>query len=687
MATNGTPYGIEDIRNIALVGHVGCGKTTLFEALLHAGGTINQCGTVERGSTVSDYDPLEKSRQHSINTTLAPIDHGGVHINLIDTPGYADFLGPTLSAICAVETCGVVVNAAAGIEPSAVRLMEHAKARGVARWLIVNKIDQEDISLSALIEQLRATFGAECLPVNLPADDASRVVDCFFQSEGDSDIGSVAEAHQQILDQVVETDETVMARYLEDGESSLTRDELHEVFERALREQHLVPICFVSARTMAGVPELLTLLEQLAPNPCESNPPPFIKGADANAVPITAVPDPDAHVIADVFKLINDPFVGKLSIFRIYQGTVRKDSQLLIDDGRRSFKVGHLFQMRGKDHIEIPAAIAGDIAAVAKIDDIHFDAILHDSHDEDQIHLKPIDFPEPMFGLAVESARTGQEQRLSLALTRLAEEDPCFRYEHNKELNETVIRGLSELHLKVMIERMQERFGVEVTTRPPRIAYRETITEAADGHSRHKKQTGGAGQFGEVFLRVEPLPRGGGFEFVDAVVGGAIPNQFIPAVEKGVRQVIDSGAVAGYPMQDIRVTVYDGKHHPVDSKEIAFISAGRKAFLDAIGKARPVVLEPVVDLEVMIPEENMGAITSGLATKRARIQATDAYREGGLVIRAQVPLAEIRDYSNELTAHTTGRGRYAMQFSHYEVAPAEVQKALLAAYRPSAEDG
>jgi elongation factor G len=680
-------YGIDDIRNIALVGHVGSGKTTLFEALLHAGGTINQRGTVERGNTVSDYDPLEKSRQHSINTTLAPIDHGGVHVNLIDTPGYADFLGPTLSALCAVETCAVVINAGAGIESSARRLMDYAGARRLARWIIINKIDQEDLALERLVEDLRATFGPQCLPVNLPADGASRVVDCFFQPDGTSDFSSVAEAHQQIIDQVVETDESVMARYLEEGEESLTREELHDVFERALREQHLVPVCFVSGRTLAGVPELLGLLERLAPNPREGNPPPFIKGSGAGAQPIEATPDPAAHVIADVFKLVNDPFVGKLSVFRIYQGTVRKDSQLLIDDGRKAFKVGHLFQLNGKDHVEVSEALAGDIAAVAKVEDIHFDAILHDSHDEDHIHLKPIDFPEPMFGLAVETVRTGQEQRLSTALHRLAEEDPCFRFEHSKELNETVIHGLSELHLRVMVERMQERFGVEVATRAPRIAYRETISQPAEGHNRHKKQTGGAGQFGEVFLRVEPLPRGAGFEFVDAVVGGAIPGQFIPAVEKGIRMVLEQGAVAGYPLQDIRVTVYDGKHHPVDSKEIAFISAGRKAFLDAIAKASPLVLEPVANLEVVVPEECMGAITSGLASKRARINATDTHGSNELVIKAQVPLAEIGDYSNELTAVSTGRGRYTLALSHYETAPADVQKSLAAAFRPTAEDG
>jgi elongation factor G len=512
------------------------------------------------------------------------------------------------------------------------------------------------------------------------------VIDCFGQSEGDSALGPVADWHQRIIDQVVEINEDVMGHYLEQGESSLSGQQLHDAFEQCLREQHLVPMCFASARSGAGVKELLDVLERLAPNPFEANPPPFIKGQGSDAEAVIAEPDAGKHVIADVFKIINDPFVGKLGIFRVYQGTVRRDTQLLIDDGKRPFKVGHLFKLRGKDHVEIDSAIPGDIAAVAKIEDIHFDAVLHDSHDEDQIHLKPLEFPRPMFGLAIEPASKGQEQKLANALHRIHEEDPCFRVEHNKELNETVIRGLGELHLKLMLERMRERYGVEVTSHPPRIAYRETISARADGHHRHKKQTGGAGQFGEVFLRVEPLPRGTGFEFVDEVRGGTIPHQFIPAVEKGVRLALDGGAVAGYHLQDVRVIVYDGKYHPVDSKEVAFVSAGKKAFLDAVAKARPLVLEPVVNLDVSVPEAAMGDVTGGLASKRARINGTDSIRGGEIVVKAQVPLAELGDYANELKAATGGRGRYTIEFSHYEPVPPQVQKQLVESYRPRAEE-
>ena len=676
-------YSTEQIRNVALAGHSGAGKTTLFEALLHAGGAIQATGNLERGTTVSDHDPMEKARGHSLNTAIASTDHAPagsppVHVNLIDTPGFPDFRGPTLSAFSAVETVAIVVDATTGIAHGTRRMMEYAKTRGLCRVLVVNKIDADPARLGPLVEQLRDAFGSECLPINLPADGGTRVVDCFFNPAGDSDLGPVADAHQRIIDQVVEINEQVMERYLEDGEEGLSGTALHDAFEQCLREGHLVPVCFVSARTGAGVRELLDLAEKLFPNPLEGNPPPFEK----NGEPITATPDASAHVIADVFKIVNDPFVGKLGVFRVFQGTVRRDSQLFVDDGRNPFRVGHLFRLKGKDHVEIDQAIPGDIAAVAKIEEIHFDAVLHDSHDEDEIRLKPVDLPRPMFGLAIAAATRGQEQKLATALHKLAEEDPGYVVDHVAELNETVVRGLGELHLRVLVERLRERYGVEVTTRPPRIAYRETIGAPAEGHHRHKKQTGGAGQFGEVFLRIEPLERGKGFEFVDAVKGGTIPGQYIPAVEKGVRQVLHGGAIAGYELQDVRVTVYDGKYHSVDSKEVAFVAAGKRAFLDAVLKARPQVLEPIVDLTVRAPEAHMGDITGQLAGKRARIHGTDSDRGGEIVVKAQVPLSELTDYATELKGATAGRGRYDLEFSHYEPVPGNVQKQLVEAWRP-----
>ena len=684
-------YSTPSIRNVALAGHPAAGKTTLFEALLQAGGTLQTAGTIERGNTVSDFDPMERERGHSLDAAIASIDHKAasgetIHVNLIDTPGYPDFRGPALSALAAVETVLVVVDADQGVEYGTRRMMEHAKARTLCRAVVVNKIDHDGADPQRVLDELREAFGNECLPINLPANGGKAVIDCFGNSTGDSDLGAVADWHQKIIDQVVEINESVMEHYLDLGEDGLSGQELHDAFEQCLREGHLVPVVFCSARSGTGVRELLDVAKRLFPHPGEANPPPFVKGRGSDAQPVTATPDPSAHVIADVFRIVNDPFVGKLGVFRVYQGTVRKDTQLFVDDGKKPFKVGHLFKLKGKEHVEVEQAVPGDIAAVAKVEDLHFDAVLHDSHDEDEIHLAPLDFPKPMFGLAVEAASKGQEQKLATALHKLAEEDPCFVVEHEAETNETVVRGLSDLHLRVNLDRLKERYGVEVTSRPPRIAYRETIGGKAEGHHRHKKQTGGAGQFGEVFLRVEPLPRGTGFEFVDEVKGGTIPGQFLPAVEKGVHQAMKSGALAGYPMQDLKVIVYDGKHHPVDSKEVAFVAAGKKAFLDAVGKARPQVLEPIVDLEVNAPEQHMGDISGGLASKRARINGTDAARGGEIVVKAQVPLSELEGYAAELKSVTAGRGRYSLDFSHYEPVPPQVQQRLVGEYKPRHED-
>jgi elongation factor G len=677
-------YRTRDIRNIALVGHSGSGKTTLAEALLVKSGMKGEAGTVERGSTTMDHDPLERTFQHSLDSAIASLDYKGMHLNLIDTAGIPDFRGPTLASLTAVETTAIVINAHTGIELATRRLMRRAKQRRLCRMIIINRIDVEDVNLTQVVKDLREEFGPECLPINLPAENLTKVLDCFDHTEGETDIFSLSEAHEAIIDQVVEVNEELMEKYLEGEE--LTREELHSAFEQALREGHLVPICFVSALSGAGITELLDFFNRLAPNPREGNPPTFIKGEGDDAVDVTTTHTAHDHVIAHVFKITNDPFVGKLSIFRIYQGTVRADSQLLIGDARKPFKVGHLFKIQGGKHVEIDAGIPGDICAVAKIDDIHYDAVLHDSHDEDRYHLEPVDFPKPMYGLAVNTKSRGQEQKLSTALQRLQEEDPCFVVEHNQELNETVMRGLGELHMRVTLERMLERYKVEVTTRPPRIAYRETITRAAEGHYRHKKQTGGAGQFGEVFLRVRPKARGQGFEFINKVVGGAIPYNLIPAVEKGVTQILRDGAVAGYAMQDLEVTVYDGKFHPVDSKEIAFVFAGRNAFLDAIKNAGPQILEPIVSVDVTVPDTDMGDITGNLAGRRARISGTESLRGGLVTIRADIPLSSLSDYHTELKSMTQGQGTYAMEFSHYDPVPSNVQQDLIKAHRPKNED-
>jgi elongation factor G len=676
-------YRTEDIRNITLVGHSGSGKTTLVEALLAKSGKIGEPGTIERGTTTTDYDSLEKTYQHSLDSAIASLDFEGIHVNLIDTPGFPDFRGPTLTGMAATETTALVINAHNGIELSTRRLMRRAKGRRLCRIIVINKIDQPGAHLAALVDQIREEFGPECLPINLPAENLTTVRDCFFATEGETDILSLAEAHNAIIDQVVETNEALMEKYLEGEE--LNREELHDAFEQALREGHLVPICFTSALGGAGLGEFLRLCKRLLPNPTEGNPPPVLMGEGQDAAPAEVRPDPTAHVVAHVFKITNDPFVGKMSIFRIYQGTVRPDTQLFIGDGRKPFKVGHLFKVQGGKHEEVDMGIPGDICAVAKVDEVYYDAILHDSREEDNFHLKPLDFPQPMYGLAVKPKSRGQEQKLAQSIQKLMEEDPCFIVEHNQELNETVIRGLGELHMRVMLERMSTRYNVEVEARRPRIAYRETITRAAEGHYRHKKQTGGAGQFGEVFLRVRPLARGEGFEFLNKVVGGSIPSNLIPAVEKGVRQVLDEGAIAGYQMQDLAVEVYDGKYHPVDSKEIAFVIAGRNAFLDAIRNAGPQILEPIVSVDVTVPDTVMGDVTGNLAGRRARISGTENVSGGQVTVKADMPLSSLSDYHTELKSMSQGQGSFTMEFSHYDPVPHAVQQELEKAYKPKEE--
>ena len=677
-------YRTEDIRNITLVGHSGTGKTTLVEALLVKSGKIGEAGTIERGTTTTDHDPLEKEFQSSLDSALASLNFDGIHVNLVDTPGFPDFRGPALTGMSATETTALVINAHNGIELSTRRLMRRAKRRQLCRIIIINKIDQEGVNLEKVVREIREEFGPECLPINLPADNLSTVRDCFFGTEGDTDIFSLAEAHEAIIDQVVEVNEELMEKFLEGEE--LSRDELHNAFEQALREGHLVPICFTSALSGAGLGEFLKLCKRLLPNPLEGNPPMILKGEGAEAKEAEAKPDPNGNVVAHVFKITNDPFVGKLSIFRIYQGTVRPDTQLFIGDGRKPFKVGHLFKLQGAKHMEVDSGIPGDICAVAKVEDIHYDAILHDSHDEDNFRLKPLDFPQPMYGLAVEPSSRGQEQKLAQSIHKLTEEDPCFVVEHNQELNETVIRGLGELHMRVMLQRMTSRYHVDVDTRPPRIAYRETITRPAEGHYRHKKQTGGAGQFGEVFLRIRPLARGEGFQFVNKVVGGSIPTSLIPAVEKGIRQIMTEGAIAGYQLQDIEVTVYDGKFHPVDSKEIAFVIAARNAFLDAIHNAGPQILEPIVSVDVTVPDAVMGDVTGNLAGRRARISGTESLSGGQVTVTADMPLSSLSDYHTELKSMSQGQGSFTMEFSHYDPVPHAVQQQLEKDHQPKESD-
>lgn len=674
----------EAIRTVALVGHAGCGKTSLIEALLYRSGAIHNAGSVERGTTVCDSDPLERKYHHSLSSAVTHLDHRGTRVYLVDTPGYPDFCGLSMSALAAVETVALVINARTGVEMAARRMMAWAKARKLCTMIIVNGIDGEKVDLPTLVEQIQDAFGKTCLPINLPAGQAQSVVDCFFNPSGDADFLGVQAAHDALVDQVIELDADLMELYLEQGEA-IEPEQLHAPLEQALREGHLVPICFASAATGAGIEQLLDVLVRLLPSPLEGNPPLFYRELDGRRETVRAAPDADKHVLAHVFKIVVDPYIGKMAVFRVHQGTVRRDGLLYIGSARQPFRVAHLMRLQGKEHTDIVQASPGDICATAKVDEIGYDAVLHDAPEDGDIHLAPLDFPSSIYALAIEPERRGNEQRLWEILQKLAAEDPCLRIEHPAGTNETIVRGLGELHLRHMLERLADQYKLAVVTRPPKIAYRETIGTAAEGHYRHKKQTGGAGQFGEVMLRVEPLPRGAGYEFVDAVKGGAIPGQFMPAVEKGILQVIEGGPLAGFPMQDVRVTVHDGKYHPVDSKEVAFVVAGRKAFIDAVLKAQPILLEPVVDLEVTAPEAAMGDIIGDLSSRRAQVQGSRTLNGQSVVVTAKAPLSELSEYQSRLNAMAGGDGNYSIELSHYDPVPPAQQNKLAAQYQRQEE--
>ena len=680
---------INRIRTIALVGQAGSGKTTLAEALLAKAGAVHAAGSIERGTTVCDYAPGEKQLHHSLQLAVASFESKlngeSTRVHLLDTPGYPDFAGHALPALAAVETAAIVINAQNGIEMMTSRFMQYAQKRGLDRLIIVNKIDQGNVDCARLLDTIQKTFGQECLPLNLPAGDRSRVSDCFFAPSGESDFSSVEDAHKRLVEQVVEVDENLMTQYLEKGE--VTPDELHEPLEQAMREGHLIPVVFTSARTGAGIAELLEVIVKLLANPTEGNPPVYVstETGSGKREEVTSTPSPDKHALAHVFKIETDPYIGRLAVFRVHQGRLTPNMQLYIGAGRKPVKPGHLYMLRGKTQTEVQEALPGDICAIARIEEIQFDQILHDSPEDAHLHVRPLELPTSVFGLAVMSKKRQDEQKVSDVLHKIAAEDPCFRIEHNAQTNETVIRGLGEMHLKAILDKMATQYRLELDTHPPSVPFRETIAIKADGHNRHKKQTGGAGQFGEVFLKVEPLPRGKGFEFVNAVKGGTIPSQFIPSVEKGVRNVLESGFVAGFPLQDVRVIVYDGKTHPVDSKDVAFMSAGRKAFLDALAKARPIVLEPIVNVEIVAPEANMGDIAGELSAHRGQIRGSDSPRPGVLQITAQAPLSELEQFPVRLKSITAGRGSYSLEFSHYEPAPPQLQQKLQAAHRPQAE--
>ena len=671
----------QDIRNVVMLGHGGAGKTTLCEAMLFAAKLTTRLGSVEDGTSTLDFTDIEKDRKHSVEPAIANFEHNGKFINVIDAPGYPDFIGGAMGTMDGADSGVVVISATAGIEVSTRRLLKAAQQISMPVAIVINKIDGENADLERLLKDITESFGVACKPMNLPDSSGKSVIDCFKNDSGDAAVGDVGEAHTQLVESIIEADEELMEAYL--GGQEIPPAKLSSAFAKAMVAGTVIPVLFTAGKAGVGVAELTDAIASYFPSPADVKAPQATDAPkDGEAIALSA--DADKPFVAQAFKLATDPFVGKLAWIRILQGSCTPETVYHLRGDRKTAKVGHLFKIQGKETHEVKKAVAGDIIALAKVEDIKRGDVLH--VDAAPMFRAVTECPHPMYSLAVTPKSRGDEQKISGALSKLAEEDPTFVFTRDAQTAETVISGIGDLHLRIMLTKMRERFDLDVDTKPPKIPYKETIAAKADGHHRHKKQTGGAGQFGEVYLRVEPLERGSGFEFVNDLFGESIPRQFLPAIEKGVVEVLSNGAVAGYPMQDIRVSVYDGKHHPVDSKEVAFKTAGKYAFIDAIQKAKPVLLEPIVDMEITVPSTFMGDIASDLSGRRGRIMGQDMLPGNMCVIKAQAPLAEVMQYNSQLRSVTGGQGSYSMELSHYEPVPGNVQVQIVAAAQAARQE-
>mgnify|MGYP001611790808 CR=1 FL=1 len=662
----------EDLRNIVLLGHGGAGKTTLVEAMLLKTGAITRLGSVETESTTSDHEPEAKAHHHSTSSSILFTTHEGAEINIIDTPGHPEFVGSALAVLPAVETALVVVNASTGVEFNTRRLFHAAGEAGLARMVVVNKLDLAPPRLPNLLAELSASLGSRLLPINLPTAGLHDVVDCFEQETGAVAFGSVKDAHRALVEAVVEVDDAELEKYLS-GEK-LTADALRSTFVRAMKLGHVVPVLFTSAKTGAGIADLLHVVVKDAPSPVSGR----TRRLSKNGELVELACDERAPLLAHVFKVTADPHLGQVAMLRILQGALGPTTPFIAASDQKARKAGHLMKIEGRDHPELETvAFAGDIVALGRTEELHVDQVLHAPEVKDTWVMPASKYPTPMLSLAVSNKSKADDVKVGQALARLAEEDPTFSYTHDPVTHELVLSGLGDVHLKVMLERLQNRSRVAVVSKAPTIPYRETIGTIAEGHYRHRKQTGGAGQFAEVFLRVEPLPRGAGFEFKSEVFGGSIPGQFIPSVEKGVHDALERGVLAGFPVFDVRVVVTDGKTHSVDSKDIAFRTAAKWAVRDALPRARPALLEPVVNLEVTAPEEYMGAVTGEMKGIRGRILGMEALPGGLSVVRALAPLAELRDFAGTLRGVTGGHGTFTVELAQYEPVPQHTHNKLV----------
>lgn len=701
-------YTVEEIRNLAVVGHGASGKTSLTDALLYKAGAVDRLGSVDDGTSVSDFDDQEKEHKFSIDTSFVHFAYHGEQIHLLDTPGYPDFMGAALEALNVVETAVVVISAPNGIQPNTRRMFNEAGRLGLGRILVINKLDSDNVDFAALVDNIKESLGKHCVLFNVPVGaghDFSGVVS-VLNPPAEPPAGCLMdprELHSELLDDIVESDEALMEKYLEQGEEKLSHEELLAAMPRALASGTIIPIFCTSAKKQVGIEELLEGISEFAMSPVQG---PRRKARSGKSGEVQLEPNLDGECVGQVFKVVHDKFVGTLSYFRIFSGKMTSDQPIVNHRTGKSNRSGGLLLMQGKSQEHINEAIAGDIVAVAKVDDLHIGDTVGNNGNAMELPIPAV--PHPMFGLAVEPKSRGDEQKISQSLTKMAEEDVTFKVTRDNQTKEMVIAGMSQLHLDVVQERLKRRYNLEVVTKEPKIPYRETITTNAEASYRHKKQSGGRGQFGEVHLRVYPLPReihsseqffeefanksrfeklrldnsaydpAYNFGFIDHIVGGSIPNQYIPAVLKGCRELLDRGALAGYRMQDLAVEVHFGKDHPVDSSEAAFKIAGMRALRDAFKLAHPVLLEPVVNMEVTIPSQYTGAILGDLNTKRARIEDQETLPGDLAVLKCKVPLAEVTRYAAQLGSITQGTGSYSMEFSHYDMVPPNVQQQIVA---------
>ena len=670
------PYETKDIRTIVLLGHGASGKTSLVESMLYKAGATTRLGSVEDGTSVADYDADAKEKKHTIDSSILHCNWKGREINIIDTPGYVDFIRDTITSLVAAETALITISATDGIQVNTGKLWNLACQKGLGKVIVITKIDGENVDYQALLDSIKNTLGSVCVPLVLPigaGHDFQGVVNVFELPNPlpNKVVGDAQSAHDALIETIVSADDALMEKYLDGKE--IDKMALQSCFVKAVACGNVVPILCCSNKKALGVEDVLNTIAHFSPSPLE--------GLKRTAIDmqknqeITLEATKDSHFSGFVFKSVIDPFVGKLSYFRVVSGILDGELSFYNVTSKKLNKVGHIYRIFGKEQQPVSKAIPGDIVAVSKAEDIHISDTICDS--KHPVKFPEITFPTPMSSLAVIPKSKGAEKKISECLHKLTEEDKTFKVSHDALTNELVITGMSNLHLQVIISRLKRRFGIEVESHIPKIPYKETITAKAQAQYKHKKQSGGHGQYGEVHIRIEPLTRGAGFEFVDEIVGGSIPRQYIPAVEKGIRESLDKGILIGHPIVDVRVRLHYGSYHDVDSSEASFKIAASHAFHDAFNHAKPVLLEPIVNIEVVIPTKFMGEITGNLSSHRGHIKGMDTM--GDLqVVRAAIPMSSIANYETELKSMTGGQGSFTMEFSHYDILPAHLMQSIIA---------